>query len=437
MPVHGTAGRLLLRERLREHRSLLLVIAIAELIAVMVVSTVNTHDHIDGEVYRLGAQALLAGHDLYHNLPATESGLLLPFIYPPFAAILFAPLALIPKVGSTAVIMLVSHVALLVTLYVVLRASTFLHAHRDKVLLVAAAVLPLATISEPVLETITYAQINIVLMALVVVDCLWRADGTKKLPYPRGLLIGLAAGIKLTPLVFLLLPLLRRDVRTVVTALLTFLGTALLGFVLTFDNARRFWLHEMLASSNVSFGPQFTGDASTYAGNQSLRSLLSKLSMPNLTAVFAVLAVLVLVLAVLGMVHALRQRDLPTAVTINAVLGLLVSPISWSHHWVWAIPGLVLLLGAAYLRRDWPRLLATALVAGFFVMGPHWKMPQGDGLELRWSVFEQLIGNAYVYFGLSYLLYNAFRWWRARRGTAKPGTDGDATSDAPITAAVP
>ncbi|MCI2418963.1 glycosyltransferase 87 family protein [Saccharopolyspora sp. K220] len=437
MPVHGTAGRLLLRERLREHRSLLAVIGIAELIAVLVVSTVNTHDHIDGEVYRLGAQALLAGRDLYHNLPATESGLLLPFIYPPFAAILFAPLALIPKVGSTAVIMLVSHVALLITLYVVLKASNFLHAHRDKVLLVAAAVLPLATISEPVLETITYAQINIVLMALVAVDCLWRTDGTKKLPYPRGLLIGVAAGIKLTPLVFLLLPLLRRDVRTIVTALLTFLGTALLGFAVTFDNARRFWLQEMLASSNVSFGPQFTGDASTYAGNQSLRSMLSKMSMPSLTAVFAVLAVLVLVLAVLGMVHAIRQRDLPTAMTINAVLGLLVSPISWSHHWVWAIPGLVLLLGAAYVRRNWPLLLATALVAGFFMMGPHWKMPQGDGLELRWNIFEQLIGNAYVYFGLAYLLYNAVRWWQARRSAAKPTADGDPTPEAPLTAPVP
>ncbi|MBB5154342.1 glycosyltransferase 87 family protein [Saccharopolyspora phatthalungensis] len=430
IPVHGTAGLLPPRERLREYRSLLAVIAAAELIAVIMVSTVNTHDHIDGEVYRLGARALLAGHDLYHGLPATESGLRLPFIYPPFAAILFAPLALIPKAGSTAVIMLVSHVALFTTLYVVLGASTFLHAHRDKVLLVAAAVLPLATISEPVLETITYAQINIVLMALVTVDCLWRVDGPKKLPYPRGLLIGLAAGIKLTPLVFLLLPLLRRDVRTIVTALLSFLGTALLGFALTFDNARRFWLHEMLASSNVSFGPKFTGDASTYAGNQSLRSLLSKMSTPSLTVVFVLLAVLVVVLAVLGMVHAIRQRDLPIAVTINGILGLLVSPISWSHHWVWAIPGLVLLLGAAYVRRKWGLLLASALTAGFFMVGPHWKMPQGHGLELRWNFFEQLIGNAYVYFGLAFLLYNAILWWFSRRA-AKFATS-DPAPQAPL-----
>ncbi|MEU5851011.1 glycosyltransferase 87 family protein [Saccharopolyspora shandongensis] len=434
MPVHGTAGLPPLRERLRDHRSLLTVIAVAELVAVMVVSTVNTHDHIDGEVYRLGAKALLAGRDLYNGLPATESGLELPFIYPPFAAIVFAPLALIPKAGSTAVIMLVSHLALIATLYVVLSASTFLRAHRDKVLLVTAAVLPLATISEPVLETITYAQINIVLMALVVIDCLWRTDGAKKLPYPRGLLIGLAAGIKLTPLVFLLLPLLRRDVRMIVVSLLTFLGTALLGFALTFDNARRFWLQEMLASSNVSFGPKFTGDASTYAGNQSLRSLLSKMSTQSLTVVFGLLALLALVLAVAGMAHAVRQRDLPTAVTINAIFGLLVSPISWSHHWVWAIPGLVLLLGAAYVRRNWGLLLAAAMAAGFFMMGPHWKMPQGDGLELTWNFLQQLIGNAYVYFGLAFLLYNAVLWWRSRRTVIAPD---EAAPETPRTAPVP
>ncbi|RKT84438.1 alpha-1,2-mannosyltransferase [Saccharopolyspora antimicrobica] len=409
------SARARLADRLREHRSLLAVIAVAELIAVMVVSTVNTHDHIDGEVYRLGAKALLGGRDLYNDLPATESGLELPFIYPPFAAIVFAPLGLIPKAASTAVIMLVSHLALLTTLYVVLRAAPFLQEHRERVLLVTAAVLPLATISEPVLETITYAQINIVLMALVAVDCLWRVDGAKKLPYPRGLLIGLAAGIKLTPLVFLLLPLLRRDVRTIAVALLTFLGTALLGFALTFDNARRFWLQEMFASSNVSFGPKFTGDASVYAGNQSLRSLLTKVGVPHLTVFFAVLAVLALVLVVLGMRHAVRRRDLPTAVVLNGVFGLLMSPISWSHHWVWAIPGLVLLLGAAWTQRNWALLLATAMITGFFMMGPHWKVPQGKGLELTWNLPQNLIGNAYVYFGLAFLLYNAILWWRARR----------------------
>jgi alpha-1,2-mannosyltransferase len=413
-----------LGKRLREQRALLAVIAVAELIAIIMVSTISPHDHIDGEVYQLGAKAWLAGQDIYHNLPVTESGLPLPFIYPPFAAIVFSPLALTSKTVAICVIMIITHLALLVTLYVVLSASTFLLAHRDKVLLVTAALLPLATISEPVMETITYAQINIVLMAMVAVDCLWRVDGNRKLPYPRGLLIGLAAGMKLTPAAFLLFLLLRKDFRSILVALATFLGTVLIGLVLAFNDAKQFWLHEMLASSTVSFGPKFTGDASVYAGNQSLRSMLTKLEVPGmwLTVVLGLLALVVLALATAGMVHAIRLRDLPLAVTINGILSVLVSPISWSHHWVWAIPGLVLLLGSAFTRRNWALLMAAALAAGFFVMGPHWKVPQGEGKELQWNLFEHLVGNAYVYFGLAFLIYAAGGWWRARRRShALPG----------------
>nr|WP_307849825.1 glycosyltransferase 87 family protein [Saccharopolyspora sp. HNM0986] len=430
--MSGPATRPALRQLMHEHRGLLLAIGIAELVAVLMVSTISPHDHIDGEVYRLGARAWLAGQDVYGPLPATESGLKLPFIYPPFAAILFSPLGLVPKTAAVAVIMLVSHLSLLITLYVVLGTAKFLRGQRERLLLGTAVALPLATLSEPVMETITYAQINLVLMAMVAVDCLWRTEPGRKLPYPRGLLIGIAAGIKLTPAAFLLFFLLRKDFRPVLMAVLGFLGTVLAGVVLAFDDAREFWLHQVLATGNVSFGPTFTGDASVYAGNQSLRSALTKLGVGHVSIVFLVLAVLVLALAVVGMVHAIRQQDLPMAVTLNGVLSLLVSPISWSHHWVWAIPGLVLLAGAAWSRRNWPLLVITALAASFFMIGPHWKVPQGYGRELRWNLFEHLIGNAYVYFGLALLVYAGLAWWRARRTGA--GRNIAETTE-PVTAA--
>ena len=416
VPVTEQAGRSL-RERLREQRALIAVIVVAELIAVALTSGFSQHDWIDGEVYQLGAKAWVAGSDIYHNLPATESGLRLPFIYPPFAAIVFSPLAWVPKMVAISVIMLISHAALLVTLYVMLSASTFLLAYRDKTVLVTAALLPLATISEPVEETVQYAQINLVLMAFVAVDCLWRVTGERKLPYPRGMLIGLAIGVKLSPAAFLLFFLLRKDFRSIATALVTFVGTVGLGFLLAFGDSQRYWPRGMLATSSVSFGPKFTGDASIYAGNQTIRSLLTKLEVPGmwLTGINGVLCLTVFALAVVGMLHALRQRDLPMAVTINGILALLVSPLSWSHHWVWAIPGLVLLLGDAFTRRNWALLLASALAAGFFVMGPQWKVPQGDGKELEWTLFEHLAGNAYVYFGVVFIVYTATVWWRSRR----------------------
>src|SRR5690606_4813696 len=129
--------------------------------------------------------------------------------------------------------------------------------------------------------------------------------------------------------------LLRRDYRPILVSILTFLGTVLLGVALAFREAGRFWGSEVFASSDMSFGQGITGSAGTYAGNQSLRAVLTKLNVgePMLTYAFGVLVVITVALAAAGMAYALRQCDLPTAVTLNGVLGLLLSPISWSHHW--------------------------------------------------------------------------------------------------------
>ena len=404
-----------LRTRMREHRGLLAAIVLAELIALLFTGTINPHDHVDGEVYQLGAQTLVAGHSIYDDLPNTAGGLYLPFIYPPFAALLFAPLAYVPKLVAIAAIMLVSHLALLATLYVALAAAPFTRANRDRIVLGTAVALPLLTLSEPVVETLTYGQINLVLIALVAVDLLWRTSGARSLPYPRGMLIGIAAGIKLTPLVFLLLPLLRKDVRTIIVGVLTFAATAALGFAVTFHDAVTFWTREVWATSSVSFGPMFTGDASVYAGNQSLRSFLVQAHTPALSVVLVVLLALLFVLTVLGMRCALRRGDLPMAVMINAVFGLLASPISWSHHWAWAVPTLVLLTGSALTARNWALLLITGVAAAITFIGPHWSVPQGDGLELQWNVFQHLLGNSYVYLGMALLVYMAVQWWIGRR----------------------
>ncbi|GAB2739538.1 glycosyltransferase 87 family protein [Salinifilum aidingensis] len=422
-----------LRARMREQRGLLVAIALAELIALLYTGTINPHAHVDGEVYQLGARTLVSGQSVYDDLPATEGGLHLPFIYPPFAALLFAPLAYVPKAAAIAAIMLVSHLALLTTLYVVLAAAPFTRANRDRILLGTAVALPLLTLTEPVVETLTYAQINLVLIALVAVDLLWRTGGARSLPYPRGALIGIAAGIKLTPLVFLLFPLLRKDVRTIAVSVLTFAATAALGFAVTFRDAATFWTREVWATSNVSFGPMFTGDASVYAGNQSLRSFLVQAHVPAPSAVLAVLLALLLVLTVLGMRGAMRRGDLPMAVMINAVFGLLASPISWSHHWSWAVPALVLLTGSAFAARNWALLLTTGVAAAIALIGPHWGVPQGDGLELEWNVLQHALGNSYVYLGVALLVYMAVRWWHDRSGAGLRSAEdaGSGPAEAP------
>src|SRR5690625_741472 len=107
-------------DHVRRHRGVLAVVLFAEIIAIITVSTIDLHNHVDGEVYQLGAKTLLAGQNIYQDLPATETGLWLPFIYPPFAAVVFAPLAFMPKAVAITVITMISHLALLGTLYVII-----------------------------------------------------------------------------------------------------------------------------------------------------------------------------------------------------------------------------------------------------------------------------------------------------------------------------
>ncbi|HEX2706145.1 MAG TPA: hypothetical protein VHM65_10330, partial [Candidatus Lustribacter sp.] len=72
---------------------------------------------------------------------------------------------------------------------------------------------------------------------------------------------------------------------------------------------------------------------------------------------------------VLAGAAAWRHRACDLVVLVAAALaGLCVSPISWSHHWVWLAPAAVALVHL----RHWAWAVLTAAVA---VVGPHWLVP--------------------------------------------------------------
>jgi len=117
-----------------------------------------------------------------------------------------------------------------------------------------------------------------------------------------------------------------------------------------------------------------------------------------------VLVAAVVALTVLGMRRALADGNQAVALGLNAVCGLLISPISWTHHWVWAV---VILLGWMELaRRTRQRRAVVVTGAGLvvFVAAPQWWWPRGGEVEHQWNIFQQVTGNAYVLFGLSVLL---------------------------------
>ena len=229
--------------------------------------------HIDLEVYRLGVQAWLSGGDLYGPLPETSAHIALPFIYPPFAALLMVPWALMSWTAAWVSLLALSDARRSAPRCTWWPGGCGRPAGRARALSVASIALPLAlavqpgkaidfaaTVPdprgpplglEPVLQTIEFGQINLLLMALVVLDCL-----VERPRWPRGLLIGIAAAIKLTPAVFLLYLLLRRDFRAAVTTVVAGAVATLLGFLVAPAESWRFWLDNPV--SGVSGSPFFT-----------------------------------------------------------------------------------------------------------------------------------------------------------------------------------
>ncbi len=347
-------------------------------------------EFIDLQVYRLGVQAWWHGADMYGTLPKTTLGVGLPFIYPPFAALALSPFAMLPMHASAIAFFVVSTAALAVTLYLV--ARRYWDGSTEMVLWATACAVPLGLLLEPVHATLDFGQVNLILMVLVVADCL-----TARPKWKRGMLIGLAAAIKLTPAAFVLYFLVRRDYKAAATAAITGAVASALAYVVMPGESTRYWFGGMGNVSGLS--------GSAFHTNQSIQGVLSRLQVPKpeFTVIWLVLAVALLALVATAMRQA---ADTPAlALAFNAVFTLLVSPISWSHHWVWIAPGLLAALGAATrLPRRQARLwyAVVAATAVVFVIGPQNWEPGDNNREFDWTPWQHVVGNTYVW--LSVLL---------------------------------
>ena len=350
---------------------------------------------IDLDVYRTGARVLLRGGDLYGPLPRLGDGHELPFTYPPFAALTFLPLTLLCYSTASWLLTAVTIVSVAASLWCFAVSTAAETGARMRRLLPWA--LPAALLLEPVRSTLTYGQINAVLMALVAVDCLTRAPR-----WPRGIGVGIAAAVKLTPGIFVLFFLLRRDLRSAARAGLSFAACTAAGFALAPHDSLRYW-------TALAFQPARAG-AISYAANQSILGTLVRLGLSNSVRAWLWLALCVLVagLAVIGMRGALKAGQVTYALLLNAVAGLLISPISWSHHWVWAAPALFIGLSVTKANCWRPSALAVlALLA--FAIAPHWLLPSGGGRELHWAWWQQAMGDSYALIGLAALTQAAIK----------------------------
>jgi alpha-1,2-mannosyltransferase len=351
-----------------------------------------TGGFIDLQVYRLGIEALRDGADMYGQLPQTTIGIGLPFIYPPFAALVLSPFALLPWDAAAFSFFVSSTAALAVTLYLVARRRWPEEAGSRLALLAASCAAPLAMLLEPIRSTLDFGQVNLLLMVLVAADCL-----TEKPKWRRGMLIGLAAAIKLTPAAFVLYFLVRRDYRAAVTAAITGAAAAALSFAVLPHESVQYWFGGLGNVSGLS--------GSSFHTNQSIQAVLARFGVekPLFTLLWLALSAALLVLVVVAMRRAAAVPAL--ALSINAVFTLLVSPISWSHHWVWVAPALLAMVGYA-TQLPWRQAtgwyVAIVVTAAAFVYGPQNWMPGDKQRELSWTPWQHVFGNTYVW--LSVLL---------------------------------
>lgn len=330
---------------------------------------------VDLHVFVRGAESVLGGRNLYAAAPGT-----LPFTYPPFAALVFAPLGVLSVVTVQWVWTIVGIASLAVIVWTSVRVS-YPQVPRRRRMAWTAVLMVAALGLEPVQRTLVLGQINLILAMAVLVDLFVLP------PRWRGVLIGVAAGIKLTPAFFALAFLLRRDWPSLTRSALGFVATAAFGAVLLPSASRQYW------SGGIVDLEKF-GSYAVLPSNQSLRAALVRMAVPDHDIVFVLVpaTVGVVVLSVFAAHRLLSRHEVLAAVTCLGAGSVLISPISWTHHWVWVVPVLVVLA-----QRRWYAALAV-LVAAMF-LPPMWAADATQSVP----VLHLLCTNAFLVLALAYL----------------------------------
>lgn len=340
---------------------------------------------VDLDVYRTAAIALSRGEPLYDFL--TEPPQLLPFTYPPFAAVLALPLAWMSWPVAQVVMVLLIYAALALAVWygfrpLVARAG-------DWSPLVLGVLVGLLLCPMPLRDQVRFGQVDLFLVALCVADC-----ATPRPRWPRGLLVGLAMAIKLVPGVFLVYFLITRRREAAATALFTAAGATIFTFSLLPHDSLDFWFGALLEGDRVG--------SNYVTSNQAVRGFLLRMYWPDAVTV-AVWAAAVAVLAWAGFRAARRLSLLGASgglspanswsaeqagVAATGLVAVVIGPVSWIHHLAW----IVLVIGA--LAGDGRNLRRCTVAAGvwlFYVLTiPWWGTSHIQAAHPLW---EQAVGR--------------------------------------------
>jgi len=341
--------------RANTRRVILLVVVTAAVVAAQMWYG-NRHHFLDLRIYVNAVRWWASGHPLYefaHDDPIQGR---LGFTYPPFAALVLAPLGALGFRASVALFVVGTAAAVAVTSFWLVRPIA--RRHGVPLWFAFALALPLISTLEPIRETVTFGQINMLLVLLVLTDLLIVAP---RWPRLAGICIGIAAAIKLTPAIFIVYLLITRRWRAAVTATATTAAATLVAAAVAWGDSWHFWTAALWETGRVGHTDRIA--------NQSIFGLLARLTAPQDPNLALWLAPVLPVVGY-GLWRARRAAlagDEVVGLTLTGFVGGLASPITWPHHLFWFVPALLVLVdvglgeggSAPHPRRPWPLVLAA------------------------------------------------------------------------------
>ncbi len=309
----------------------------------------TTRTAVDLFVYRNAGTWVLHGYSPYAPSFGRHLVVPLPFTYPPFAALVAVPLALAPEVPLA----WVWDAACLVVLALVLAVYFRPLAERaGRWMPMAYAALFIAALwTRPVRNNLGFGQIDILLMAICMLDLL-----VENPRWPRGLLIGLLAAIQVAPAIFGVYLLLSRRWSAFWTALLTALAATAIGAIFLPGSSFTYF-------TKLLFKPNRVGNVA-YFSNQSLWGMLARASFGYWHTPVLALGLVVILVGGLAAAVVAGRDDGKLAVALVGLVWVLVSPVTWIHGEVWLLPAIALVVADA--RSPWR--VGLGLLSGFVLV---------------------------------------------------------------------
>jgi alpha-1,2-mannosyltransferase len=352
---------------------------------------------MDFQVYRMGGRHML-GSGLYSS-QIEVLGRHLSFTYPPLAALLFWPISHLSVFAGQVLWDAINLAALVALIAVSIAAARSRRLASSDWRTALMLLLPAALLLYPVRSDLALGQINIVLTLMIVADLAtglsWRSHS-----FPHGVLVGLAAAVKLTPLVFIPYLVVSRQWRAARNATLTFVLVTGALFAVSPHTSWAYFTKD-------AFDVKRVGNSLTI-GNQALHAAIIRAHLSPSSALSYFIEAVVFCGGMAVATMAYRHSSPLLAALVCAATGLLVSPISWLHHYVWIVPALIWLVAGTDrpARGAWWAFVAALT---FIVVPPS----SAGGSGPLWFARD----DAYVVATLVFIgLVGVMLWTRRHRG---------------------